>query len=337
MTGTPVQTTSSAITHYPLISKNMKPLKLIALGIAAYMCAQDAFAAPPRMTTLPDMAWANQKGYVTEYQTNGRTRRVINYADAFIDEDFTNLENAINALMQDYNLPLIKASAQSEQDVEDEVFEEAFESKSDGSSSKSTTWDDIARSTAADIVLNVGWSIHKVGFNYTMSYRLDAQDSYSHKSVATINGETDLVPSSTSYSAVLKLSAAEQMPAFIEKLQKYFDDIQTNGREIRVMCRVAANSAHDFDTVIGEETIGTHIYNWISDNAINHQATEVNATSNRLVYEQVRIPLRDGRNRPLQARNYIQQLCKVLGQQPFNLKVENKTVSLGYAIIYITE
>lgn len=306
--------------------------------IAASLMAVSAvvYAAPPKIMVLPDLTWATQKGYGENQTNQGRTRFVPNYDQCFVDPEMTNVNAAISDLMQNYNFPLVNYQAQSAADDDEDAIEEAYTSKKTGAEMQSSSFDDILNKAQPDILLKVGWDVHKVGFNYSISYRMDAVDSYSNKSIATVTGESQVVPSSTALSALLKATANDKMAEFTTKLQNHFDDLIANGREMRINIRTTDGTDTDMDTEFNGETLATLIYNWMGENTVNGSFSERTSTPNRLAYDQVRVPIRDERGRNIQARQFSEQLRKYL-QSTCGIKIENRSSGLGVGRLYIIE
>lgn len=176
--------------------------------------------------------------------------------------------------------------------------------------------------------------MNKVGFNYTMSYRLEAIDSYSGKSIAQVTAETPTMKTTVPVAAALKNAATEHMGAFIGRLQEHFDDLQTNGREITVACRIGNNgNGINFNSEYDGKELSTIISDWMNDNTVNHVYSTRNSSRNRISFEQVRIPFKDSAGRVMQAKEFVDQLKRYL-RSNYNLKSENTTKGLGAGRLY---
>lgn len=308
------------------------------LAIAALAAAAAMQAAPPTIMVLPDKVWCNSQGYVSQVNANGRNRVVEDFDKAFLDSELKNVTTAINGLFQERGFPLKDFAAQSESDDDDDLFDEAFEGAQSGSEVQSNSIDQILQKTKPDIILRVGWDVNKVGFQYNLSYRLEAVDAYSNKAVASVTAETAPTARTTPVSACLKDAAANHMDDFASKLSEHFNDIQANGREIRLLIRIIDNgSGLTFNNEYGGKELGQVIYDWISDNTVNHQFNERTSTRNQLGYDQVRIPLKDTNGRPMQAKQFVAQLQRYLASAPYSLSAENASPQLGIGRLMIGE
>lgn len=310
--------------------------KLAMCATITFVALEGSAGAPPSVMVLPDNTWAKSNGFMDEVAVGGRTRKVVRYADAFDgNSDLKNCVAELNSLLQSYNLPPKDFVAQANADDDEDAIEEMYTDKQ-GNTTQSTTFDDILNKAKPDLLLYIGWNKNGTTFNYSISYRLEAIDSYSNKSVATVTGESGVVASTQNIGAVLKNSANDHMAEFAAKLQSYFDNVQANGREIRMDCRIKDGAGVDFDSDFNGETLSTLIYNWLEDNTVNHSFQERTSTPNRLVYDQTRIPLKDARGRSMQARQFAENLAKYL-RSTCGINVENRSSGLGRARIYITD
>lgn len=306
------------------------------LGVAVVATTQVALAAPPKLTIIPDKTWCISKGYVIESNRNGKVVQREDYDKALVDPDFKNVQVAIASIMADRNFPVVDAASQQESDDEDEMFDEAFEGAESGSGVQTNAYDELLKRAKPDITLKVGWNENKAGSIYSADYRIEAIDSYSNKSVAPIAGQTGEMRRTVPLSVALKQTAKNNMDDFCMKLQNYFDDLQTNGREIRLDVRIVDNGEGiTMNEEYGGEELREIIYNWVSDNTVNHQFSQRNSGRNMARFDQVRIPFFDVNGRPMDASRWVKGLQDKL--KSLGLKAENASTGLGAARIYIGE
>ena len=314
-------------------------MTLKAFAISAAVAIVSAFTlnagAPPTVMFLPDKTWCNANGCVIQSERNGKTRITENYEAAFLNPDLKNVVVQLNGLMKDNGLPAKDYGATTEIDDEEGAEEEAYSDDSQsGGSMDATDYELLLSKLRPDIIIKIGWDVNKVGFNYTLSYRLEALDSYSGKSVAQVTAETPSLKTTVPVAAALKNSATEHMPAFIARLQEHFDDLQENGREITLACRIGNNgSGINFNSDFGGKELSTIISDWVNDNTVNHAYSTRNSSRNRISFEQVRIPFKDANGRVMQAKEFVDQLKRHLGTT-CNLKAENTTKGLGAGRLY---
>jgi len=314
----------------------MKLSKIVlSTAIAAVSVLTLNAGAPPTVMFMPDKTWCNANNYVERSERNGKTRITEKYDEAFLNSDLKNVVVQLNGLMKDNGLPVKDYGATSEIDDEEEMEEEAYnDDTQSGGTMDMTNYEALMNKLRPDIIIKIGWDVNKVGFNYTMSYRLEAIDSYSGKSIAQVTAETPTMKTTVPVAAALKNAATEHMGAFIGRLQEHFDDLQTNGREITVACRIGNNgSGINFNSEYDGKELSTIISDWMNDNTVNHVYSTRNSSRNRISFEQVRIPFKDSAGRVMQAKEFVDQLKRYL-RSNYNLKSENTTKGLGAGRLY---
>ena len=72
-------------------------------------------------------------------------------------------------------------------------------------------------------------------------------------------------------------------------------------------------------------------------NTVKGRFNMSDATNNIIRFEQVRIPLFDNANKPMDARQFAKKLQKHLKAEPFNFEVKLMTWGLGEAILVLGE
>lgn len=314
----------------------MKLSKIVlSTAVAAVSVLTLNAGAPPTVMFMPDKTWCNANNYVERSERNGKTRITEKYDEAFLNSDLKNVVVQLNGLMKDNGLPVKDYGATSEIDDEEEMEEEAYnDDTQSGGTMDMTNYEALMNKLRPDIIIKIGWDVNKVGFNYTMSYRLEAIDSYSGKSIAQVTAETPTMKTTVPVAAALKNAATEHMGAFIGRLQEHFDDLQTNGREITVACRIGNNgSGINFNSEYDGKELSTIISDWMNDNTVNHVYSTRNSSRKRISFEQVRIPFKDSAGRVMQAKEFVDQLKRYL-RSNYNLKSENTTKGLGAGRLY---
>lgn len=287
--------------------------------------------APPTVMFLPDRTWCTKNNYVDIQERNGKKRYTERYDDAFnMDSDLKNVIVQLNALLGDNGINAKDYTTANELDDEEEDEEEFYDDN--GEELALTPYEQALNKLRPDIIIRLGWDENTVGFNRTVSYRLEAVDSYSGKSIAQVTGETAQQKITVPLAAVLKNAAAEHMPQFLARLQAHFDDIQANGREITLSVRIGQNSGVDFDTMIDGKELSTIISDWVNDNTVNHNYSTRSSSANRIQFEQVRIPFKDADGRVMQAKEFTDQLKRHLSN--YQIYSKNATKGLGTGRLY---
>lgn len=304
---------------------------LLTLIIALTSIGLSNAGAPPTVMFLPDRTWCTKNNYVDIQERNGKKRYTERYDDAFnMDSDLKNVIVQLNALLGDNGINAKDYTTANELDDEEENEEEFYDDN--GEELALTPYEQALNKLRPDIIIRLGWDENKVGFNRSVSYRLEAVDSYSGKSIAQVTGETASQKITIPLAAVLKNAAAEHMPQFLARLQSHFDDIQANGREITLSLRIGQDSDIDFDTMIEGKELSTIITDWVNDNTVNNVYSTRSSSSNRIQFEQMRIPFKDANGRVMQAKEFTDQLKRYLSK--YQIYSKNATKGLGTGRLY---
>lgn len=310
-------------------------LKHFIAALIVSMAVFSVQAAAPTIMVLPDKTWCTQNHFVEKVEKQGKVRIQEKYEEAFVSStDLKNVKTTINKLFSEYGFPLQDAEASFSSLDEEEDEEEFMESENGGEGIAMSPYDMLMNKCKPDIILKVGWEVNSVGFDQCITYRIEAIDSYSNKSVAVSNGTGPVIKRNVPLAVMLEQSVLEKMPVLTEQLTRYFDGIQQNGREISLRVRIWENAPISLSSEYGGTELGEIIYNWISDNTINHQFTEATSAVKGARYTQVRVPLKDETGRPLQARQYVDKLRRYL-QRTYSISSANRTSGLGNGVIVI--
>ena len=76
----------------------------------------------------------------------------------------------------------------------------------------------------------------------------------------------------------------------------------------------------DLETEIDGYELSEIIDNWMADNTVNHRYSLTDGTENYMRFEQVRIPLFDERERPMDANRFARELVRYLKGEPCNIE-----------------
>lgn len=304
-----------------------KSLKIV-MAAAMLVSAAAVYAAPPQLLLMPDRAWAKEMGYGSLQGKQGKEKYIMNLPQCWDNVDYKNVSAQLKSLFQTYGFPILDAQASADSDDEDEMDDMAAADEM-GTDMASNLADDLVTKLKPDITMNIYWNRHDVGFNYSINYILDAVDSYSNKSVATVTGTSQVVPRSQDLAGLLKVTANEKMGEFASALMNYFNDVQQNGREIKINCTVTSDAAGNFKSEFGGKTLATIISEWLADNTVNHQFSEAASSANKLRFNQVRIPLYQANGTtPMNARAFVEQLAQYL-RRNYNIDCDGSGKNLG--------
>lgn len=317
----------------------MDKLKSFTLCFSLFVFAISSFgqAKKPTVMILPSDNWCEQRYFMTEFDNQGTKQKVPNYKQAFQeDTEIGQVISKIGELMISRGFPL--------KDVEQEIKAIEARSAEESMTTSTTTGSTIAESpldklknkAKADIILQIWWKVTKTEQGKVVSFVLDALDAYTSKRIASSSGNgspnnTDIVP------VLLQNAILANINPFVAQLQSHFDDLQTNGREIIVTVKRWNNWTNNMETEINGTEITDHINKWMKENTVNKRFTMADATENQIRFDQVRIPLYNSENDPIDARQFAKGLQKYLKASPFNFEVKLMTRGLGEAILVLGE
>jgi hypothetical protein len=109
-----------------------------------------------------------------------------------------------------------------------------------------------------------------------------------------------------------------------------------NGREIILRITKFDSFDGDLESEYAGEELGSLIETWVNENTVNHRFNTTDATENMMLFEQVRIPLFDANNKPIDARGWAKGLQKYL-KDTHQIEAKLKMKGLGQAQIVIGE
>lgn len=311
--------------------------KILVASFCALVASCMLNAAPPQVMVLPDDQWCIENKFYTVQNKRGKETKIADYERAFKESrELVNVVPAIGQLLGDMGLKLINFASQNDSDDEDDAVDEFYEGAESGAGVESNSLDAILNKFKPDITLRLGWNVNQNGFDYNCSYRLVATDAYSNKEIAAVTSETAVTKRSVPVQACIKNAVAEHMNDFAARLNEHKEDMGKNGREISINVGIISGSGINMNTEFGGKELGTIIYDWISDNTVNHQFQESSSTRNRLRYKGVRIPMEDSSGRPIQAKQFVTNLQKYL-QSNYGIRAENVSSGLGKGRLMIGE
>jgi hypothetical protein len=188
----------------------------------------------------------------------------------------------------------------------------------------------------ADILIQIWWKVNVSTQGKSVSFTLEALDSYTSKRIASTTGtgevnNKDIVP------ILLEKAVLSNINPFTSQLQSHFDDISKNGREILVTVKRWNSWENNLESEINGIEITDYINNWMKENTVNKKYNMSDASENFIRFEQVRIPLYNSNNDPFDARLFAKGLQKYLKAAPFNFEVKLMTRGLGEAILVLGE
>lgn len=318
-------------------------MKKIVLAIAFLACSliASAQAKKPTLMVMPSDAWCYQNGYMKEIADGeGSAKQIPDYEEALRSNMDLKLAIAkINDMMAERGFPL-KDLEQQVKLIAQQTAEQNIVTSKSGNELAESPIDNLLRVAKADIIIELTWDIKEQGPKRTLSYILEGKDSYTGKSIGGSNGT-----SSPSFSADVSVLLEEAVVAHIDnfnnRLQSYFDDLFSNGREVSLEIRVFADNAAgiDLESEVGPDgdELSEVIDAWMAENTVQGRFSKLGSSENYVAYEQVRIPLYNTKGVAMDTEAFARQLRNYLRKEPFNIPVKVLNRGLGKCILVLGE
>lgn len=286
---------------------------------------------------LPSDNWCEQRYFMTEFDNQGVKQKVPNYKKAFQeDTEIGQVISKIGSLMIARGFPL-KDAEQELKAIEARTAEDNMTSSNSSSSTISESpLDKLKNKSKADIIIQIWWKVNKSDSGKSISFVLEAFDTYTSKRIAASTGNSspnnkDIIP------VLLQNAILKNIDSFSVQLQSYFNDMAINGREIVLTIKKWDSWDKNLETEINGEEITTIINKYMQENAVKGSFNMIDATENKIRFEQVRIPLFDKNNIAIDARQFAKGLQKYLKAPPYNLEVKLMIRGIGEAILILGE
>ncbi|MEI6139547.1 MAG: DUF6175 family protein [Mariniphaga sp.] len=319
-------------------TKNQLQVKFIVVIIliinSIYCFGQ---AKKPTLMILPSDNWCNQRYFMMEFDNQGMKVKVPDYKLAFQeDSEIGQVISKIGSLMIDRGFPL-KDAEQLLKNIEIRAAEDNMtSSNSTGSNIATTPLDKLNSRAKADILIQIWWKVNKTEKGKSVSFILEAFDAYTSKRIASSTGtgspsNNEIVP------ILLQQAVLTNIDPFIGQLQSHFNDMFTNGREIQLTIKRWDSWDKNLDDEINGQELNDYINKWLLANCVQGKFNISDSNENTISCEQVRIPLYNENNQPIDARQFAKGLQKHLKSPPLNIDSKLLTRGLGEAILIIGE
>ncbi|WFE84692.1 DUF6175 family protein [Parabacteroides chongii] len=292
-------------------------------------------ARKPKLMVIPSDSWCRQNHCMTQYDDQGLVSEVANYNEAVKNKDLRIVISTINNLMKDRGFELEDLEATLKKLETSKAEDELITSKS-GSTISESPFDQIRKRAKPDIILDIDYTINWSGPEASITYDLRGMDAATNKQIAGSNGVGN--PSfSAEIASMLREAVQSNMNVFSDRLQKHFEDMAENGREVIVEIKLFENSEVDFESEFGDDELYDIIKNWMTDNTVKGRYSIDDATETHIRFSQVRIPLYDEDGRAMDTRDFTNSLRKYLRKDPYRIPGKIVLKSLGESLLIIGE
>jgi len=211
----------------------MKKIVLLTLIGISYFGNIFGQAKKPTLMILPSDNWCEQRYFMTTYDDQGTQKKVPNYKQAFQeDTELGQVISKIGGLMVDKSFPLKDAEQEIKLMESKRAEDNMTESKTSGSSISESPLDMLKKTAKSDILVQIWWKVNKESNGKSVSFTLEALDSYTGKRVASSTGNSEV--SNEIVSGLLLKAVESHINSFSNQLQAHFDDLLTNGREVTI-------------------------------------------------------------------------------------------------------
>tara|TARA_R110002050_G_scaffold57866_7_gene130266 strand:+ start:61334 stop:62290 length:957 start_codon:yes stop_codon:yes gene_type:complete len=292
-------------------------------------------AKKPTLMVVPSDVWCNTNGYMMTFDDQGSPVKVPDYKRAFQENaEVIQVISHINGMMAERGFPLKNMESVIKTLNSNMAEDNLRSSKDSGSGISESPIDAFKKVAKADIIIQLTWTVNKTGPKKSVTFNLQGLDSYTDKQVATAVG-TGAPSFSAEISVLLSEAVLAHMDNFTESLQTHFDDMFENGREIIVRIQKWDDWDGDLELEFGGEELGYIIEDWLADNTVKGRFSTTDMTESMALFEQVRIPLYNDKNRAIDARRYTNELSKFLKNAPYNIPNKLVMKGLGRATIIL--
>lgn len=288
------------------------------------------------LMVIPSDNWCAQRYFTTTYEDQGRKIVVSDLRTAFLeDTEVGNVISKVGAMLTEAGYSL-KDCEQELKNINNREAEDAYTaSKTSGASLMEGPLDVLKRRTKSDIIIQIGWNVNREAAGKSVTFTLEAFDSYTSKRIATANGTS--AASNEIVIRQLENAVKERIPEFTAQMDKWYTQAQVNGREILLTVRTWDSWENDLETEYeGDELIDV-IQDWMGRNTVNGNFNLSDQTEYMAQFEQVRIPMLDEKGRALDARAFATNLRKYLAKDPYYIEAKVMIRGLGEAMIVLGE
>jgi hypothetical protein len=297
-------------------------------------------AKKPTIMVIPSDNWCIKNGYVQSQDVMGTIKTFPDYKAAVQnDTELLMVLSKINTLMADRGFPL-KNLESVLKTLETQSAEVSMLNSKSGADLAESPIDVLKRTANADIIIQITYVVNQVGPKKSVTFMLQGLDAYTNKQIAGAQG-TGQPSFATELVVLLEEAVISYIDDFNSRLQDHFNDLFANGREVALQVRVFNGVAFDLEQEFdwkGEKLeCGEIIEDWVSDNTVQKRYNLSDYSENRMIFEQVRIPLFDERDRAMDTRRWVRDLRTMLNGAPFNTPVKIYTRGLGEVWLILGE
>lgn len=310
------------------MKKNVLIVCLCVLGVGTTLAQTEK---KPTLMILPSDNWCTQRYFTTTHEFQGVKTRVPNYQQAFQeDTELPLVISKIGQLLTNKGYSIKDAEQEIKNIAQREAESNVTTSRTSGARMDETPLDILKRHIKSDVVIQVWWQVHK---NNSISFTLEAFDSYTSKRIATSTG---IAERTSDIPHTLEMAFGKNIQDFDLQMMQWYERMNSTGREIMLWINCWDNWDKDLETEYGGVELIECIQSWLKDNTVNGSFNLSDATEVLAQFEQVMIPLSEN-GQALDARSFATKLRKYLQKAPYNIQSKVIIRGLGEATIILGE
>lgn len=298
--------------------------------------SQNMVEKKPTLMLLPSDNWCTQRYYTKTFDNQGINVRIPDYQRAFQEDlELKNVLAKVRELLINRGYS-VKDCAQELNNIATKTAEENVTiSKTSGASMTESPLDILKRRVKADILIKVDWNVNKSQNSQSVTFILEAVDTYTSKNIASVSGTGPM--SDNIIASQLETAIETHITSFDSQMTMYYNDLETRGREIVFTVRCWDSWENDLETEFGGEELVDCIQNWMRKNTVNGVFNLSDGTENFAQFEQVRIPFFDVNGNSMDARSFATMLRKYLAKEPYFISAKVMIRGLGEAMLILGE
>lgn len=322
------------LTHFTFAQNKKKNVNEISSTIK--VPDENGVEKKPTLMLLPSDNWCTQRFFTQTFDNQGIKVRIPDYQRAFQEDiELKNVLAKVRELLISRGYS-VKDCAQELNNIATKTAEDNVTmSKTSGASLTESPLDMLKRRTKADILIKVDWNVNKSQGSQSVTFILEAVDTYTSKNIASVSGTGPM--SNNIIASQLEAAIENHINSFDSQMTMYYNDLEKKGREIVFTVRCWDSWDNDLETEYDGEELVDCIQNWMRKNTVNGSFNLSDGTENFAQFEQVRIPFFDANGNAMDARAFATMLRKYLAKEPYFITAKVMVRGLGEAIIVLGE
>ena len=310
--------------------------KYLVVSLFALIAVESfAQAKKPLVMVVPSDNWCITNGFFIEFDNQGSKIKICDYKRAVQENtELTLVMNKLGELMAARGFQL-KSLEQTLKSIESEAAENSMATSKTGAGISESPVDKLKSVAKADIWMQINWKINSFGPKKSVTFDLAGFDAYTDKNVAGASGTgNDLI--GAPLPVMLETAVLSHLDNFNGLLQKHFEDMFENGREVTMRIKKFDSFEGDLESEYEGEELGSIIEKWVSDNTVKGRFSTTESSENKMFFEQVRIALMDANGKAQDTRGWAKGLQKFL-KEKYQITAKLTMKGLGQAAIVIGE